>query len=165
MNYCDAISLHAYPWGIYSAQYAGNAYVSSLENYSKTTGKDVWITETGQESVGEPTPWSSTTEQSDYMIASYQLLRSLDVKAYFWYELQDNTSFTDYTFGLYDLNGIAKPALETYFSLLTPTPITPAPTTSFPTEFPTVIALAIVLIAATAGILFYKKEKKPTKDG
>lgn len=37
MNYCDAIALHAYPYGKYAVKYAGNAYVSSIENYTKTT--------------------------------------------------------------------------------------------------------------------------------
>ncbi len=161
MSYCDAIALHAYPYGNYTAQYAGNAYVSSLENYSETTGKAVWITETGQESVGEPTLWSSTTEQSNYMIASYQLLRSLGVKAYFWYELQDNNNFTDYTLGLYDVNGTAKPALETYFSLVSPTSpysSSSTPTSSSTPEFPAVIAAAIVLLVAIAGIVLYRKK-------
>jgi hypothetical protein len=155
MSYCDAIALHAYPFGNYSAQYVGNAYVSSLENYSEIAGKSVWITETGQESVGEPTSWSSMTEQSNYMIASYQLLCSSGVKAYFWYELQDNINFTDYTFGLYNVNGTAKPALETYFSLVSTTP-----TSSSVAEFPEVTAVSIVLLLATAGIVLYKKKRR-----
>ncbi|HYA77713.1 MAG TPA: hypothetical protein VEF91_03260, partial [Verrucomicrobiae bacterium] len=115
----------------------------------------VWITETGQESVGEPTPMYSTTEQSNYMIASYQLLRSLGVKAYFWYELQDNNNFTDYTFGLYNVNGTAKPALETYFSLVSTTPAS----SSVP-EFPAATDVSIVLFIATTGIVIYKKTKQ-----
>ncbi|MGA3290417.1 MAG: glycosyl hydrolase [Candidatus Bathyarchaeia archaeon] len=161
MNYCDAISLHAYPYGSLT-NYVKQNWSQSLSQYEAITGKDVWITETGQESVGEPTPWSNTKEQSNYMIASYPLFRSLGVKAYFWYELQDNNSFTDYTFGLYNVKGTAKPTLGTYFSLLLPTQTSsPSPnTTSSPTpEFPTFIAVAIVLIVAIAGILSYKKKR------
>jgi hypothetical protein len=120
MNYCDAISLHAYPWGDYSTN-AENAYVSSIAEYRAITGKDVWITETGQESVGTGN-WSTPQEQSAYLSASYPLLHSQGVKAYIWYELQDNYTFNNSTFGLYDVNGTAKPALETYFILVSALP-------------------------------------------
>jgi hypothetical protein len=162
MNYCDAISLHAYPYGSLT-NYVLRNWSQSYSQYEAITSKGVWITETGQESVGEPIPWSSTTEQSNYMIESYPFLHNLSVKAYFWYELQDNSSFTDYTFGLYDVNGVAKPSLETYFNLVTSTPTSttsPTPTTTTPsaTEFP-FTAVAIVLIGTAVGILFYKTRR------
>jgi hypothetical protein len=130
MNYCDAISLHAYPYGQYAAKYAGNAYVRSLENYTKTTGKEVWITETGQYSE----PYNGITytpqEQADYLSTSYALLKSHHVKAYFWYELNDNNiennvyNSNNTTFGLYDFDLNPKPALDKYFSAVSQTTAT-----------------------------------------
>jgi exo-beta-1,3-glucanase (GH17 family) len=122
MNYCDAIALHAYPYGKYAVKYAGNAYVSSIENYTKTTDKDVWITETGQYSEPYNGTAYSLQEQADYLGTSYALLKSQHIKAYFWYELNDNNvennlyNFNTTTFGLYDFNSNPKPALGKYFS-------------------------------------------------
>ncbi len=124
MNYCDAIALHAYPYGKYATKYAGNAYISSLENYTKTTGKEVWITETGQYSESFNNILYTPKEQAEYLSISYSLLKSHNVKAYFWYELNDNNVENNpydvniTTFGLYDFYSNPKPALNTYFSVV-----------------------------------------------
>jgi hypothetical protein len=91
MKYCDAISLHAYPYGHYADQTAGSNYTNSLSQYQAITGKDVWITETGQES-GTNNFNSSEREQSDYLNISFSLFKSQNVKAYIWYELNDNNT-------------------------------------------------------------------------
>jgi hypothetical protein len=118
MNYCDAISLHAYPYGDYSTN-AENAYVSSIASYRAITGKAIWITETGQESVGNRTFISSQTEQANYLNESFIFFKSQNVKAYIWYQLSDGfQNDTTTTFGLYDANSTPKTALGTYFSLV-----------------------------------------------
>jgi len=71
MNYCDAIALHAYPYGKYAAKYAGNAYAISLKNYTETTGKDVWITETGQYSEPYNDVAYTPQEQANYLSTLY----------------------------------------------------------------------------------------------
>jgi hypothetical protein len=121
MNYCDAISLHAYPFGHYTNEVA-NVYKSSITIYRNMTGKDVWITETGQESDDNGT--FTQQEQADYLNASYTLFNSLNVKAYFWYELNDNNTgnsaadSNSSTFGLYDVNSNPKIVLQTYSELI-----------------------------------------------
>ena len=155
MNYCDAIALHAYPYGTYAAKYAGNAYVNSLENYTKTTGKEVWITETGQYSE----PYNDITytlqEQAAYLSTSYALFKSHHVKAYFWYELNDNNIANNLypsnitTFGLYDFYTNPKPALDKYFSLVSQTT---AP------DFPPWIILPLFAVVILLSTLFYQKE-------
>ena len=118
MNYCDAISLHAYPYGSYTSN-AGNAYVSAIASYRNITGKDVWITETGQESTGNEL---SQEEQAKYLGTSFALLKSQNVTAFIWYELSDvrqgNVHNDNSTFGLYYTNSTPKIALETYFRLV-----------------------------------------------
>ena len=122
MKYCDAISLHVYPYGHYSAQ-VEDAYINSLAKYCEITGKDIWITETGQES-GTENFNSTPQEQSDFLNASFAFFKSQNVKAYLWYELNDNNTGNyspepnNYTFGLYDITSTPKPALQTYFNLV-----------------------------------------------
>jgi hypothetical protein len=141
MNYCDEIALHAYPYGQYATKYAGNAYVRSLGNYNKSTGKDVWITETGQYSELYNGVAYTPQEQADYLGTSYALFKSQHVKAFFWYELNDNNIANNLypsnitTFGLYDFYANPKPALNKYFSLVSQTT---AP------EFPTWIILPLL---------------------
>ena len=130
MNYCDAISLHAYPWG--NNQDLQNSYQANADLYKQLTGKEVWITETGQES-GENSFNSSEIIQAKYLIDSYQFFKS-QVKAYIWYELNDNNpgKSSDFqntsTFGLYDINSNPKQGLTKYFEVVknpTPTPNQP----------------------------------------
>ncbi|MCW4004012.1 MAG: glycosyl hydrolase [Candidatus Bathyarchaeota archaeon] len=141
MDYCDAISLHAYPWGAYSAR-AQRAFINSIVTYREITGKDVWITEIGQQSfyldLFEP-------EQVNFLNQSFTLLSTQNVKAYTWYELNDRGSDT---FGLFDINANPKKAYTTYVNLANPTqtpnptptptpiPITPTPSPT-PTSTPT----------------------------
>jgi hypothetical protein len=167
MNYCDAIALHAYPYGKYAAKYAGNAYVSSLKNYIKTTGKDVWITETGQYSE----PYNgiaygiaySPQEQANYLSSSYALLKSQHVKAYFWYELNDNNVANNLydssttSFGLYDFYSNPKPALGKYFSLVSQTT---------EPEFTPWVILSLVSVVILLSIVFVRKRiNAPFKHG
>lgn len=83
MNYCNPIILHAYPYGNYSMQ-TKNAHISSIEGYRMIAGKDVWITETGQESACSEL---SQQEQAKYLNEGFALMQSQKVKAYIWYEL------------------------------------------------------------------------------
>lgn len=140
MNYCDAISLHAYPWG--NNQDLQNIYQSNLDLYKQLTGKEVWITETGQESGGNHFD-SSEIIQAKYLTDSYQFFKS-QVKAYIWYELNDNnpgknSDFeNNYTFGLYDINSNPKQALTNYFEAVKNPLLTPTPS-STPTAQPDIV--------------------------
>ena len=152
MNYCDAIALHAYPYGAYATKYAGNAYVRSLENYTKSTGKEVWITETGQYSEPYNDITYSLQEQAAYLSTSYALFKSHHVKAYFWYELNDNNIANNLypsnitTFGLYDFYTNPKPALDKYFSLVSQTTAPEFPTWIILPLFASAILILLVII-------------------
>jgi hypothetical protein len=186
MKYCDAIAVHAYPYGAYS-QISQFAFQYFLQNYQQLCpGKPIWVTEVGTESY--TTNWtSSETVQSAFLTQSYSLLQSLGVKAYFWYELNDNyTNRLDSNFGLFDNSGNPKDAFSTFANLASqnssPTPmfssnfspfltITPtvslttsAADTSEPTipelSFVAVLALVIVLSLCTT-LRKLVKPKKP----
>jgi len=142
MNYCDAIAVHAYPYGQYYPQIAGSLFTSYLQQYEQLCpNKPIWVTEVGQES--SSTTWAATQEQqSSFLLQSYSLFQSLGVKAYLWYELADNyTAIQNSNFGLFDNNGNQKQAFATYVDVVnglnspTPTP-TATPVTS-PTQNPT----------------------------
>ena len=61
MQYCDAIAVHAYPYGAYS-QISQFAFQYLLQNYQQLcVGKPVWVTEVGQESFS--TNWTATEAQ------------------------------------------------------------------------------------------------------
>lgn len=117
MNYCDAISLHAYPWE--NNQDLQKMYQANLDLYKQLTGKEIWITETGQES-GDNKFDSSEIIQAKYLTDSYEFFKS-QVKAYIWYELNDNNpgKSSDFqnnsSFGLYDNNSTPKQSLTNYF--------------------------------------------------
>lgn len=137
MDYCDAISLHAYPWGPYSDR-AQKSFINSIVTYREITGKEVWITEIGQKSSAFGL---SELEQVNFLNKSFALLSTQNVKSYTWYELSDNPTET---FGLFDIAGNAKLSYSTYAYLAnitqnpeatpTPTPVTPTPS---PTVTPT----------------------------
>ena len=121
MNYCDAISLHFYPYGPYVPN-TGLFCQQTMGAYQSLTGnKPVWITETCLE---EYSPFwaSSQQEQANFLSTSYNLFKNSEVKAYFWYELCDNYQKNLYNptvsnFGLYDVNGNPKLALDTYLTV------------------------------------------------
>lgn len=113
MEYCDAISLHAYPWANYTAQ-VGDTMVQSLAEYRNITHNEpIWITETGQHS---STKGFDEKDQAGFLYNSYKLMKNQNVSAFIWYELgetADNLSKND-SFGLFDVNSNPKPAFQTY---------------------------------------------------
>jgi hypothetical protein len=115
MNYCDAISLHAYPYGHFNSSLAEQFWRLTLPYYQSLTGKEVWITETGQESYHYNTTFTEQ-EQADYLSASHSVLESLGVKAYIWYELTDGGP--DDRFGLYNNDLTPKLALAKYCQIV-----------------------------------------------
>jgi hypothetical protein len=139
MNYCDAIAIHAYPYGAYDliSQIAFQYFLKSYQQLCP--GKPIWVTEVGQESYS--TNWTATqNDQSTFLNQSYTLLQSLGVKAYIWYELNDNyTDRPNSNFGLFDNNGNPKQAFETFANLAsgvsspTPSPSATPPPTQPPT--------------------------------
>ncbi len=142
MQYCDAIAVHAYPYGAYSpiSQFAFQYF---LQNYQQLcVGKPVWVTEVGQESFS--TNWTATeAQQSSFLTQSYILFQSLGVKAYFWYELCDNyTVRADSNFGLLDNNGNPKDAYNAFVNVTSSNSVTvnssptPVPSTNPATTSP-----------------------------
>jgi hypothetical protein len=115
MEYCDAISLHAYPWGNYSDA-AAFSFVKTLGIYRNLTHKDIWITEVGQNSNSLD---FTDLDQAYCLYNSYKLLERQNVTAYIWYELNDAQSRVNdkQTFGLFDLNAKPKMAFQTYTAL------------------------------------------------
>ena len=90
-------------------------------------------------------------------------MKSQHVKAYFWYELNDNNvanNLYDYnttSFGLYDFYSNPKPALSKYFSLISQT-ATP--------EFSFWIILLLVSVLILVSIVFARKKMTaPSKRG
>jgi hypothetical protein len=129
MKYCDAIAVHAYPYGAYN-QVSQMAFEYFLQNYQQLCqGKPIWVTEVGQESYS--TNWTATeTQQSAFLTQSRSLLQSLGVKAYIWYELNDNyTERPDSNFGLFDNNGHSKDSFNAFANLDSPNS-SPSPTPS-----------------------------------
>jgi hypothetical protein len=142
MNYCDAVSLHAYPWGNSDNTAVATAFNNSLNAYRNITGnKEVWITEVGQHS----NTWNFTpADQDNFLKQTFNFFSSQNSTAYIWYELNDNGRIENdqlTTFGLYDNCSNPKPARDTLIALTanltspipspTPTPTeTPLPTPS-----------------------------------
>ena len=117
MKYCDAIAVHAYPYGAYN-QISQLAFQYFLLNYQQLcVGKPVWVTEVGQESFS--TNWTATeAQQSSFLTQSYSLLQRLGVRAYFWYELCDNyTVRADSNFGLLNNSGNPKDAFNAFVNV------------------------------------------------
>ena len=91
MNYCDAVAVHAYPYGMYFSFLAGATFTNYMQQYSQLCGKPVWVTEVGQES--SSSTWAATQDQqASFLNQSYNLLRSAGAKAYFWYQLEPTTT-------------------------------------------------------------------------
>jgi len=150
MNYCDAIGLHAYPWGNNYAITAP-AYTLSLNQYRTITGeKPVWITEIGQDSYRGG---YTESQQADFLNQSFALFMSQNVSAYIWYELNDKVERIEQgattTFGLYDVNSQPKLALTTYINLTNS--IDPIP------EIPPFAILAPILMVGSSVVLMSKK--------
>ena len=156
MQYCDAIAVHAYPYGAYN-QISQFAFQYFLQNYQQLCpGKPIWVTEVGTESFS--TNWtSSETVQSAFLTQSYLLLQSLGVRAYIWYELCDNyTVRSDSNFGLFDNSGNPKDSFNVFANLPSPnssptqTPVTsPNLAASSPTLTPTPTAALITSTTET----------------
>jgi hypothetical protein len=150
MKYCDAIAVHAYPYGAYN-QISQLAFEYFLQNYQQLCqGKPIWVTEVGQESFS--TNWAATeTQQSAFLNQSYSLLQGLGVKAYIWYELNDNyTDRPDSNFGLFDNSGNQKDAFSVFANLASPSlSPTPVPSTAPELSFGLVLALIIVILFCT----------------
>ncbi|MDE1873758.1 MAG: cellulase family glycosylhydrolase [Candidatus Micrarchaeota archaeon] len=81
-EYCNAVSLHAYPYGEASAGMA-ETYERNVRAYADTTGREIWISETGQ---------VSQYDQQAYMETAYPALLRGGASKIFWYELVDDTS-------------------------------------------------------------------------
>jgi hypothetical protein len=141
ISFCDAISVHAYPYGQYYPAIAGALFTSNLQQYNQLCNKPIWVTEIGQESYS--TTWAATeTQQSTFLAQSYTLFQSLGVKAYIWYELSDNyTAIPNSNFGLFDNNGNQKQAFDTFVKVINgltfPTASPNATPTASPTQNPT----------------------------
>ncbi len=137
MSYCDAIAVHAYPYGQYYPAIAGGFFSYYLHQYEQLCDKPIWLTEVGQESYS--TTWAATeTQQSTFLAQSYSLFQGLGVKAYIWYELNDNyTAIPDSNFGLFDNNGNQKPAFGTFVDEVNGLTVPTATPTASPTQNPT----------------------------
>ncbi|MGA3110919.1 MAG: glycosyl hydrolase [Candidatus Bathyarchaeia archaeon] len=135
MAYCDAIAVHAYPYGAYNP-YAQLLFTSNLQQYSQLCSKPIWLTEVGQESFS--TNWTATqAQQSTFLSQSYSLFQGLGVKAYMWYELCDNyTAIPNSNFGLFDNNGNQKTAFDTYVAAVNGLTSPTAAPTATPTQNP-----------------------------
>jgi hypothetical protein len=113
MDYCDVVGLHGYPWGANYTSYVQEKFVNAVSSYRQVTGKDVWVTETGQTS-GEY--GRNQTDKAVYLNQTYTLFQSLGVRGYVWYELNDVVGRVDSegSFGLFDVNGSATEAFNMY---------------------------------------------------
>lgn len=100
MQYGDAISVHAYPWGADFSQNTKDTYIASLRDYRVFLGNsslDIWVTETGQN-----VTTASEEDQAQYLNDSLGLFNG-SVSHVFWYALYDeNASQGD--FGLINQN-------------------------------------------------------------
>ena len=77
----DAISLHAYPWGVYDDAVQAS-YQDELTFQRETWGLPVWITETGHRANERGT-------QDGYLVAAYRLFLDAGVDRLFWFSLSD----------------------------------------------------------------------------
>ena len=77
----DAISLHAYPWGVYD-EAVQESYEAELTFQRETWGLPVWITETGHRA-------NEGGTQDGYLVAAYRLFLDAGVDRLFWFSLSD----------------------------------------------------------------------------
>ena len=88
-KYADAISLHAYPWGL-DDEAVWISYRAELRFEQQAWAKPVWITETGQRT-------TDTATQTAYMETAYSLFVQAGVRHIFWFSITDQP---DGEFGL-----------------------------------------------------------------
>lgn len=149
MDYCDAVGLHAYPWGLNYSRLVENLFINSLNSYRQiTNNKDVWITETGQTS---DQYGRNQTDKASYLNQSFTLFGSLGVKGYVWYELNDDNGrvAAEGSFGLFNANGAATPALDTYLNLANTQYVIP--------EVSSTLVLALSVAVVTGGLALRRK--------
>ena len=164
MNYCDAIAVHAYPYGQYLAALAGSSFSYYTQQYQQLCGKPIWVTEVGTESFS--TTWqASETAQSQFLSQSYSLFQGLGVKAYMWYELCDNyTAIPNSNFGLFSNNGNQKQAFDTFAAVANGSPTPTAMPTAIPTTTPSIAPTSSLSLSQTpkATALTQTPSTKPT---
>lgn len=121
-NYCDAISIHAYPSLPFNLteQQAWSAYVSAYENM---TGKPVWVTETGVPASSSQYAGFTPVQQERFLVQDFAFFSNFSyVKRVYWYDLwglSDGQARND--FGLLNLSdpyyGMPKPAWGAFLEL------------------------------------------------
>jgi hypothetical protein len=149
MDFCDAIGLHAYPWGLNYSGLVENLFINSLNSYRQITGgKDVWITETGQTS-GQY--GRNQTDKATYLNQTFAFFGSLGVKGYVWYELNDDNGrvAAEGSFGLFDVDGAATPAWNVYSNIAYTQYVIP--------ETSPTLVLALSVIVVTVGMAMKRK--------
>lgn len=117
----DGIAVHPYSFPTLPSQTGstGFAAIPQLRNYMVSKGdgaKGIWITEFGSPTL--PSPGVVTEAQQDSILAdAFRLVSGWSyVRTFLVYNLQDGqpTSNREQHFGLYRLDGTAKPAWSTY---------------------------------------------------
>lgn len=124
-NYCDAISIHAYPNGAALLNQAGTAqsWSAGLSAYENLTHKPIWITEVGIPAYSQAllSPYSQSTqelflEQSFSFFSNFSYARRV-----YWYDLWGLSDAATNDFGLLNLSnpysGTPKPAWSAFLSI------------------------------------------------
>jgi hypothetical protein len=99
MQYGDAISVHAYPWGPDVSPSVWDSYKDSLEAYHDRLGNsslDIWVTETGYNLTR-----STELAQARYLQDAFGFFNGT-VSHVFWYALHDENATGAGDFGLVD---------------------------------------------------------------
>lgn len=99
--YSDAVSMHAYPYGT-AGKDVVQAYESSVRSFAEITGKEIWISETGQ---------ITAYGQESYITSALPALERGGASKVFWYELADGPGGE---FGLLSASLRRKPAYYAY---------------------------------------------------
>ncbi|MEM3177671.1 MAG: glycosyl hydrolase [Candidatus Micrarchaeaceae archaeon] len=88
-NYCNAISIHAYPQAAGPLNSSGKReWMESLNEYESLTGKPIWITEFGVPSSSALIPGYTPKLQEEFLASSLTLFNSMSfVKRVYWYDL------------------------------------------------------------------------------
>jgi hypothetical protein len=98
MQYGDAISVHAYPWGIDVSPSVWDSYKNSLSAYNRlgNFSLDIWVTETGYNLTD-----STESAQAHYLKDALDFFNG-SVSHVFWYALHDENVTASGDFGLVD---------------------------------------------------------------
>jgi len=102
MQYGDAISVHAYPWGGQITHKVWNSYQTSLAEYRQIFGNstlDIWVTETGQNLTH---CGNDEAAQAQYTEDAFDFFNG-KVSHLFCYALKDESVYQG-DFGLVDVN-------------------------------------------------------------